>query len=460
MQKSKVAFVGIGIVCIACMSVISDHSLIEHYYGRPRNQAARQLSISLGDGLCKWQPPIYDIPTDIEFFKTVIAGYPSGDKRLTFIQLEALAGLAARDEWDFAKLGYTNSPFIKANYPHHEGIWGWNDIGDQVVLVVRNIRRTMVEYHDILWDIGYAKTFEDAFARISDLYAARPPLEDFLEWRDRKVFLEIDWYGWFIDYYMEGGLLRDMYSKKKTTLTHFEMLMQPTRYKREDITYEKIVGNETFEDAYDPNCELITNGCDPVNIISAERLVDLSTGKVEGRKIAELVVGKKGFDDFMIEEDAWGCIWEELIINKRGVKTFLDREGLNERNYNFSEDMLEAMIAELQRLITKYSGASWAESQNAAYLVELLSEHKGLIEVELDEVRAGTRKLKETDFLGPKMRESKRKQASVQKKHRYVHPKTQRQLDTDRESQFDFAALDEKFYQRKADLERGRLFGL
>ena len=49
-------------------------------------------------------------------------------------------------------------------------------------MVVRNIRRSMVEYHDILWDIGYAKTFEEAYERLDNLYAERPPLEDFISW--------------------------------------------------------------------------------------------------------------------------------------------------------------------------------------------------------------------------------------------------------------------------------------
>jgi len=31
--------------------------------------------------------------------------------------------IAAKDEWDFEYLGDSNHPFIKANYPHHEGIW-------------------------------------------------------------------------------------------------------------------------------------------------------------------------------------------------------------------------------------------------------------------------------------------------------------------------------------------------
>lgn len=108
----------------------------------------RRLSLNLGNGLCKWEPPVYDVPADIEFYKTLIAGFPSCDKRMTFTQMEALTGWPARDEWDFYYEGPSNHPFIKSNYPHHEGYWSWGSRADQVVMVVRNMRRTMVEYHD------------------------------------------------------------------------------------------------------------------------------------------------------------------------------------------------------------------------------------------------------------------------------------------------------------------------
>lgn len=108
---------------------------------------------------CKWQPPDYakGEDTSANYHKTLIAGFPSGDKRMIFTQMEALTGLrefyvclvvgvrlawylvltssyfsfciaytpAAKDEWDFEFIGDSNHPFIKANYPHHEGIWGW-----------------------------------------------------------------------------------------------------------------------------------------------------------------------------------------------------------------------------------------------------------------------------------------------------------------------------------------------
>merc|ERR1719223_1600847 len=115
------------------------------------------------------------------------------------------------------------------------------------------------------------------------------------------------------------------------------------------------------------------------------------------------------------------------------------------------------MIAELQRLITKYSADEWSWSHNSAYLVELLTEHKVLIEDELDEVRSGGRRLKETDFLGPELRESL-KQKQKTNKHHYVHPKSQRKLDT--EIEFDFSVLDEEFYRRKSKLMNEKMQGL
>ena len=163
----------------------------------------RTLSLNLGNGACKWQPPTYDVPSTINFHKTIIAGFPSGDKRMIFTQMEALTGWPAKDEWDFEFLGMSNHPFIKANYPHHEGTWGWNDVADQVVMMVRNIRRSMVEYHDILWDIASAKASGLAYNDV--IYKYRPPIDTFFDWRDRRVMEEVHWYGWFIDYWMEGG---------------------------------------------------------------------------------------------------------------------------------------------------------------------------------------------------------------------------------------------------------------
>ena len=107
-----------------------------------RELLLRGLSLNLGNGTCRWEAANLTVP-DANFQKTLIAGFPSGDKRMVFLQMEGLTGLKARDEWEFKYQGITNHPFIKANYPHHEGVWGWGDEADQVLLVVRNIRRSM-----------------------------------------------------------------------------------------------------------------------------------------------------------------------------------------------------------------------------------------------------------------------------------------------------------------------------
>ena len=60
-------------------------------------------------------PPTYDVPEDVDFQKTFVAGFPSGDKRMAFLQMEALAGFSTKDEWDFAYMGMSNHPFIKVS---------------------------------------------------------------------------------------------------------------------------------------------------------------------------------------------------------------------------------------------------------------------------------------------------------------------------------------------------------
>lgn len=93
-------------------------------------------------------------------------------------------------------------------------------------MMVRNIRRSMVEYHDILWDIGCkfvsqckiiratfslhliklffvirtyvkidAKTWEEASINLMNLYSNQAPIEDFFVWRDERVMEEVHWYG-------------------------------------------------------------------------------------------------------------------------------------------------------------------------------------------------------------------------------------------------------------------------
>lgn len=216
--------------------------------------------------------------------------------------------------------------------------------------------------HDILWDIGYAKvsvlqtqnlaylglssasfcprsirecissflfclspfctppkqTWEEATLNLDNLYGERPPIEDFWEWRDLRVLDECYWYSWFIDYWMEGGLQRDIFTHKTTTPEHWNMLMMPTVYTRAELDYDVVVGNDTVvTDSYDPHCGNgeISNGCAPVAVISAEVLRDPTEGKAETAKIANVLLSDSRTGQYVIAEEAWDCIWSELIQN-------------------------------------------------------------------------------------------------------------------------------------------------
>lgn len=163
--------------------------------------------------------------------------------------------------------------------------------------------------------------------------------------------------------------------------------------------------------SYDPHCANndIANGCEPVAVISAEKLRDLSYGPAETLAIANVLIDRPGISEYLIDDEAWNCIWEELIPNGKGNRMVIDREGYVEEDYNFSGEMLQEMVYELDRLITKYSSTYWSSKSTATRLVQLLMEHRALIQMEFNDVNSGARTLTDRDFLGPRERELRRR---------------------------------------------------
>ena len=78
---------------------------------------------------------------------------------------------------------------FKSRYPIHA------DAADQTILVVRNVRRTLTEFHHIMWDLKFVTNYAEALLSEDRLYTTIPPPEHFLEWRDDRVMGEIHWYG-------------------------------------------------------------------------------------------------------------------------------------------------------------------------------------------------------------------------------------------------------------------------
>ena len=98
--------------------------------------------------------------------------------------------------------------------------------------------------------------------------------------------------------------MRDMFNHEMTVPDQWRMLILPNHYTKHEMRYGRYVPNATtVTPHYDPMCATIEKGCYPVRIISAEKLVVPDTGPAEGRKIAELIKGKEGFDEWMIDEE-------------------------------------------------------------------------------------------------------------------------------------------------------------
>jgi len=343
------------------------------------------------------------IPEDVEYNNTIIVGYPGADKRTVLRQMEAMTGLSGRDAWDFQFLGMTKQPYIKTNYPHHEGIWGWQNHGDQVVLVVRNIRHTIDEYHDILSDIDYAKTWSEATDKIPNLFKGEVFDDNYVRWRDERTMDEIGWYGWLIDYWMEGGILRDYFDHKLTTKEHWALLREPETYTYGELQWD--VNNCDAEPmpavAYDDLCDpAVTADCRAKVVISAERLMDPATGHEENRKIGTLLNSTPGISDVLVNDTAWDCFYDLIIgdnpngtapNNTEGYDDYRVRDGHETRKHVVSTRHLNKMIQQLTRLINKYgsfdmeTGIDWVTNENAQFLVELFTEHRDEIQQELDQ---------------------------------------------------------------------------
>jgi hypothetical protein len=203
--------------------------------------------------------------------------------------------------------------------------------------------------------------------------------------------------------------MRDIFTHKITTPEHWNKLVLQHSYNRDELDYDLVVGADTIiTPSYDPHCtnDEVTAGCQPVAVISAEKLLDYHEGPAETERIAQVLMNNDNMSLHVIEPEAWDCIWNELIVKKKGARTLLDRPDSNytKDDYNFSPELLEKMVEELDRLIDKYSAVDWSNNDNANRLVQLFTEHRASLLTEMHEVYSGMRKLHDYDILGPEER--------------------------------------------------------
>jgi hypothetical protein len=334
-------------------------------------QIERTLSIHLGQGQCEWTLP-KDAPQDTEVFSTLLAAFPGSGKRTAFMQLEGMTELRAGDDYNLSPDSVGKKfAFMKSNYPQHEGIWSFGKKMNQAILLVRNPRWALPNYQHMLHSIDWESSYKHRF----QVYTMRPPIEDWIVWRELRFDAEIKKWGWFIDYWMEGGLLRDVFTNKLTTAEHFERLTQPMMYAQAELMAEQ----ETLIDvapSVDGHCIHDMQSCKPVAIASFERIMDPETGPSEVNRFVSAIEGKAGLN--VIEVEARYCVWEELIIKGKGfIKTIKDRDtnGPSEDQYGFTLEQMGKIQDELHRVRDKYSSGDWVNDTIAQSLVEYIDSY-------------------------------------------------------------------------------------
>ena len=98
--------------------------------------------------------------------------------------------------------------------------------------------------------------------------------------------------------------MRDMFSHNLTVPGQWKMAILPNFFTKHEMRFGRFVDpGETVTPSYDPMCDTLADGCYPVQVIDPVKLVDHAYGPAEARKLAELINGTDGFEDWMIEEE-------------------------------------------------------------------------------------------------------------------------------------------------------------
>lgn len=350
------------------------------------NEGHRALSVNTESGDCEWvkiKPP-RNAPQDTDINSTLVAGFPGSGKRAAFMQLEGMTELRAGDDQNITA-GSFNTRFAlkKTNYPHHDGAWEWGGNMKQVVLLVRNPRWALPSYHHLLYEIEYADSWILSYLRQHKTYTMRSPIEDWIKWRDTRFDVEIKKWGWFIDFWMEGGVARDIFSHNLTTLEHFDRLKQPVMYAAPELTTaQNSIGNITAQ--IDSHCVEDMN-CTVVAIASFEKMIDRESGPSEIERFVAAIDGKTSWP--MMEKEARECVWHQMIVQGKGfTNTYHDREGNGpeEDLFSFTIDQMQEIQLELERVRNKYSNGTWVNNTIAQSLVGYVDQYIANNTAELD----------------------------------------------------------------------------
>jgi len=339
---------------------------------------------------CEWaDPQLVDDSVAPTLQATILASYPGSAKRAAFLQLEGLTELIASDDYNLNDdLNSTKYAFYKTQYPHHEGIWSWGNHGTQSIYIMQNPRTALRTYMFLKHEINYSQNRWSSWTHVEDAFTTRPPVYEWNDFKLERFHREMHSWSWHLEYWMEGGLLRDIWSHNITTSAHMYGLQHPAIYTEAELAvFQDRMTN--VKPTWDHHCASEgahisdMSDCRPVEIISFEHLMDPNAGPSEVGKLANAIQGQTGVD--VVQESAWGCVWSKVVVeNATGTLSDADREGPDMEAYAFTELEMEIMIAELERLKAKYSHETWQffvplASVLVSYLDEYITDNKNYL---------------------------------------------------------------------------------
>jgi hypothetical protein len=84
--KAKKAISAGAVTLLAALAIlVIDEELgslrggfIENQSRRPTKKGGRALSLNLGGGDCEWKAPLAVVPVELDLWKTLLVGFPSG----------------------------------------------------------------------------------------------------------------------------------------------------------------------------------------------------------------------------------------------------------------------------------------------------------------------------------------------------------------------------------------------
>jgi len=338
---------------------------------------------------CEWVEPKMlnqSYSTDDELFSTILVSYPGSAKRAAFLQLEGLTELLTTDDHAL-KSGDGVSPpdpkyaFIKTQYPHHEGVWSWGARGNQTVYVLQNPRMALQTYMFLLHEINYSDSWVQSHLMVPHTFTTRPSVDEWEYFKRDRFNREVNSWSWHLEYWMDNGLLRDVFTHDLTSPKIMDGIMNPSIYTQAELeTIQN--GLSDVNATFDRHCvEGDMPYCVPVAIVSYEKLMDPSTGPAEVGKLAAVIQNQASMN--VVHESAWECVWRKVVVEKdTGVRIDSDRNGPESPamdTYSFTVNEVETIIGELERLKEKYSTSqlSFTASVNEVlvdYLEEYISE--------------------------------------------------------------------------------------